>query len=220
MAHRPRRRLLTEQGIDLYRQDFKHGPARLLAAADAPDRQGITEIRHVEGYLAYWDELRRRHPNMLIDSCASGGRRNDLETLRRAVPLLRSDLHPRARGQQGHTYGCAFWYPYFGTGVNSDDPYLSRSALCPTSPAADMRRTDVSYDGVRKRVAEWRATADLLFGDYWPLTPYSLGDDVDRLASSSAGLGCGMVQAFRRAGQHLRNARMPLRGLDRRRGIP
>lgn len=39
---------------------------------------------------------------MLIDSCASGGRRNDLETLRRAVPLLRSDLlAPHAFAQQG-----------------------------------------------------------------------------------------------------------------------
>ena len=58
---------------------------------DAEDRQGITENHLVTGYLAYWDELRRRHPNMLIDTCASGGRRNDIETLRRAVPLLRSD---------------------------------------------------------------------------------------------------------------------------------
>ena len=64
---------------------------------DAEDRQGITEIRHVEGYLAYWDELRRRHPEMLIDTCASGGRRNDLETLRRAVPLLRSDFQAPVR---------------------------------------------------------------------------------------------------------------------------
>ena len=30
---------------------------------DAPDRQGITENHHVTGYLAYWDELRRRHPD-------------------------------------------------------------------------------------------------------------------------------------------------------------
>ena len=52
-------------------------------ANDAPDRQGITEIRHVEGYLAFWDALRARHPGMLIDSCASGGRRDALETIRR-----------------------------------------------------------------------------------------------------------------------------------------
>lgn len=67
-------KLLTEQGIDLYRQDFNMDPLAFWRAADAPDRQGITEIKHVTGLLAYWDELRRRHPNMLIDTCASGGR--------------------------------------------------------------------------------------------------------------------------------------------------
>ena len=83
--------LLTSQQIDVYRQDFNMDPLGHWRGNDAPDRQGITEIRHVEGLLAYWDELHRRHPDMLIDTCASGGRRIDLETLRRAVPLWRSD---------------------------------------------------------------------------------------------------------------------------------
>jgi alpha-galactosidase len=52
--------LLNEQGIDLYRQDFNMDPLNHWRGADAPDRQGITEIKHVTGYLAYWDELRRR----------------------------------------------------------------------------------------------------------------------------------------------------------------
>jgi alpha-galactosidase len=103
--------LLTSQGIDLYRQDFNLDPLAFWKKNDADDRQGITENHHVSGYLAYWDELRQRHPNMLIDSCASGGRRNDLETLRRAVPLLRSDYIMEPVGNQGHTYGFSFWVP-------------------------------------------------------------------------------------------------------------
>jgi alpha-galactosidase len=71
-------KLIVDQGIDLYRQDYNIDPLSIWRAADAPDRQGITENHYVTGYLAYWDELRRRHPNMLIDSCASGGHRNDL----------------------------------------------------------------------------------------------------------------------------------------------
>jgi hypothetical protein len=85
-------RTLTEQGIDLYRQDHNIAPLDLWRKNDAADRQGVTENFCVQGYLAFWDALRQRHPGMLIDSCASGGRRNDLETLRRAVPLLQSDL--------------------------------------------------------------------------------------------------------------------------------
>lgn len=110
-------RLITEQGIDLYRQDFNMDPLALWQQNDAADRQGITENHHVTGYLAYWDELRRRHPNMLIDSCASGGRRNDLETMRRAVPLLRSDYIMEPVGNQGHTYGLSLWLPFQGTGT-------------------------------------------------------------------------------------------------------
>ena len=84
---------------------------------DTEDRQGITEIKHVTGYLAYWDELRRRHPDMLIDSCASGGRRNDLETMRRAVPLWRSDYAFEPVGHQCMTYGISLWLPFHGTGT-------------------------------------------------------------------------------------------------------
>ena len=43
----------------------------LEAVLDDIRRQGITEIRHVEGYFAYWDGLIADHPGMLIDSCAS-----------------------------------------------------------------------------------------------------------------------------------------------------
>jgi hypothetical protein len=79
-------KLIKEEGIDLYRQDFNIDPLGYWQKNDTQDRQGITENKYVSGYLAYWDELKKRNPGMLIDSCASGGRRNDLETMRRAVP--------------------------------------------------------------------------------------------------------------------------------------
>lgn len=133
--------LLKSESIDLYRQDFNMDPLDFWRKADAPDRQGITEIRHVEGYLAYWDELLRRHPGMLIDTCASGGRRNDLETLRRAVPLLRSDYILEPVGNQNHTYGISMWIPFYGTGVNQFEAYGFRSCMCPSLTACyDMRR--------------------------------------------------------------------------------
>ncbi len=209
-------RLLTEQGIDLYRQDFNMDPLEHWRKNDAPDRQGITEIRHVTGYLAYWDELRRRHPDMLIDSCASGGRRNDLETLRRAVPLLRSDYIIEPVGNQGHTYGIAFWMPYYGTGSGAIDAYMLRSVMCPTFIACfDVRRKDLDYNLIRRVLGQWRQVAPYCFGDYYPLTPYSLDAAVwiawqfDR-----PDLGEGMVQAFRRGESVYETARLRLRGLE------
>jgi len=211
-------KLITEQGIDLYRQDFNMDPLDHWQKNDAEDRRGITENHHVTGYLAYWDELRRRHPNMLIDSCASGGRRNDLETLRRAVPLLRSDYIVEPVGNQGHTYGLSFWVPYQGTGTGSGalSPYLLRSTLLTHFTACfDVRRKDLDYDMIRRVLGQWRRYAPCYFGDYYPLTPYSL--DASQWIAWQFDLpekGEGVVQAFRRDKSVYESARFKLAGLD------
>jgi alpha-galactosidase len=207
---------LTEQGIDLYRQDFNMDPLSHWRQSDAPDRQGITEIRHIAGYFAYWDALLQQHPNMLIDSCASGGRRNDLETLRRAVPLLRSDYILEPVGNQCHTYALSFWLPFYGTGTGAIDPYMFRSVICPSFTACfDMRKTDANWNLARKLIGEWRQLAPIMLGDYYPLTPYSLANDAwigwqfDRPEQ-----GDGMVQVFRRGDSIYRQADLKLHNLD------
>jgi alpha-galactosidase len=209
-------RLINEQGIDLYRNDFNIDPLPFWRGNDTEDRQGITEIRYVEGFLAYWDELRRRHPKMLIDTCASGGRRNDMETLRRAVPLLRSDYILEPVSQQLHTYGIAFWIPSFGTGVNSTDPYVFRSQMCPHITACyDMRNRQIDYAQLRRLYRQWRKLAGYYFGDYYPLTPYSTAlTDWMAWQFDRPDIGEGMVQAFRRAESAYESARFKLKGLD------
>ncbi len=209
--------LLESEGIDLYRQDFNMDPLSYWRANDAEDRQGITEIRHVEGYLAYWDELRRRHPNMLIDSCASGGRRNDLETLRRAVPLLRSDYIFEPVGNQAHTYGISFWMPFYGTGAGTVDAYAFRSVMCPSFTACyDMRRDDIGFDELRRLMGQWERVAPvMMMGDYYPLTEYSLANDVwIGWQFDLPDEGRGVIQVFRRADSIYQAAQLPLRGLD------
>ncbi|MHC4401559.1 MAG: alpha-galactosidase [Planctomycetota bacterium] len=52
------------------------------ATQDSPDRRGMSEIRHVEGIRRVEQFVRDRHPNVILESCASGGRRIDLVTLR------------------------------------------------------------------------------------------------------------------------------------------
>jgi alpha-galactosidase len=211
-------KLLTEQGIDLYRQDFNIDPLNFWRKNDTEDRQGITENHHVTGYLAYWDELRRRHPNMLIDSCASGGRRNDLETMRRAVPLLRSDYIMEPVGNQGHTYGLSLWLPFQGTGTGSGaiSPYLLRSTLVTHFTACfDVRRKDLDYGLIRRVLGQWRQYAPYYFGDYYPLTAYSLDQTVWMAWQFDAPeKGAGVIQAFRRGESVYEVARFRLRGLE------
>ena len=209
-------RFLGEQGIDVYRQDFNIDPLPFWRAADAPDRQGITEIRYVTGYLAWWDELLRRRPGLWIDTCASGGRRNDLETLRRAVPLLRSDYYYTPETQQAQTWGIALWMPYFGSGHGGADPYWFRSNIFPATRVGwDTRKKDLDYGLLKRMIAEYHRVEPYLLGDFWPLTRYSLDNDVwmawqfDRPE-----LGEGFVQAFRRPASPYESARFPLHGLD------
>jgi len=209
-------KLLTDQGIDLYRQDFNIDPLWFWRSADKENRQGITENLYVQGYLSYWDELQRRHPGMLIDSCASGGRRNDLETLRRAVPLIRSDYIFEEIGQQCHNYVLSMWWPYQGTGTIHINPYHFWSTAAPhITPCWDMRDKDLDYEKLRTWLKQWRQIGRYYYGDYYPLTPYSLEKDVwiAWQFCSPDGSG-GMLQAFRRPDSYTLTAQFPLHGLD------
>jgi alpha-galactosidase len=211
-------KLITDQRIDFYRQDFNIDPLGYWRGSDAEDRQGITEIRHVEGYLAYWDELQRRHPGMPIDSCASGGRRNDLETLRRAVPLLRSDWYAAPAGQQCQTYGLSLWFPFNGTGVISQKGiYWMRSSMVaeftfgPDAAGADV----IDFAQLRQCMDDWRLLADCFFGDFHPLTPYSLAEDQWMAWQyHQSELDKGTIQVFRRGESVYEAARLRLRGLE------
>ncbi len=212
-------KMIVEQGIDLYRQDFNMDPLNFWRSNDAPDRQGITEIRYVTGYLAYWDELRRRHPDMLLDSCASGGRRNDIDSLRRAVPLTRSDylLEPvEPISQQMQTLGMAQWIPFFGTGTGGVDPYVFRSQMTPGLITSwDLRRKDSDTGEMRKLVNQWRSLSPNYYGDFYPLTSYSLANDVwAAMQFDRPEVGDGFVEVFRHSRSPYQTARIKLQGLD------
>jgi len=209
-------KLITAQGIDLNRPDFHLDPLDLWRQNDAADRQGITENHHITGYLAYWDELLRRHPGLLIDSCASGGRRNDLETMRRSVPLWRTDFRLDPVGTQCHSYGISFWLPLSGTGTGTYAAYDFRSNMVPLLNCIwDVRVKDADYDLMRRLCDQFRQVANCYLGDYYPLTPYSLettswmGWQFDR-----PDLGTGMVQVFRRSESIYKAADLRLCGLD------
>ncbi len=213
--------------LDVFRQDFNMDPLDYWNSKDVPGRIGMTQVKHVTGHLAFWDELRKRHPHLWIDSCASGGRRNDLETMRRSIPLLRSDYQFEPTGNQCHTYGISLWLPYYGTGVgpqNTNDgawgsgQYVVRSSLAPSYASSVDTGTATEEDWALLRTMNEefvRIQDDLLYSDFYPLTDYSLEDDVwmafqfDRPA-----VGSGAVLVFRRRDAQAATMRFFLHGLD------
>jgi alpha-galactosidase len=153
---------------------------------------------------------------MFIDSCASGGRRNDLETMRRAIPLWRTDYRCEPVGTQCCTFGISLWIPFSGTGAADADAYTFRSNMAPfTNCLFDVRDPRLDYELLRKLTAQWLSIARCYTGDFWPLTPYSteggawMGWQFDR-----PDLGEGFIQVFRRADSVYESARLKLRGLD------
>ncbi len=213
--------------LDVFRQDFNMDPLDYWNAKDVPGRTGMTQVKHVSGHLAFWDELRKRHPHLWIDSCASGGRRNDLETMRRSVPLLRSDYQFEPTGNQCQTYGISLWLPYYGTGVGPQTTndgawgpgqYVVRSSLAPSYESSVDAGTASEKDWALLRTMNeefLRIKDDLLYSDFYPLTEFSLEDDVwmafqfDRPAA-----GSGVVLAFRRPHARATSMRLILHGLD------
>ena len=211
--------LIKSQGIDWYREDMNIDPLDQWRRNDAPDRQGMTENLYVQGHLTFWDELRRRHPGLRIDSCASGGRRNDLETMRRAVPLLRSDLAVvhnmpgRVEGSQGHTYALSFWLPFQGTGCFHYEPYAYRSFYLPSFGMGELTAANTAAQ--QKAYGECRRVGPLMLADYYPLTTYSLLlDQWIAWQFNRPEQGDGVVQAFRRLNCSEAALALRLRGLD------
>jgi alpha-galactosidase len=193
--------MIKDEGISLYRQDFNIDPLPFWRATDESDRQGITEIRYTEGLYAFWDELLKRHPSLVIDNCASGGRRIDLETCSRSLPLWRTDYqYFEPNGSQCHTYGINFYLPTSSTGIGSPDTYAFRSAINTGAVLGwNLYLPDFPVERARKLIAEFYHIRPLFYGDFYPLTKHSVDDNVWMAYQfHREDMKQGMVLAFRR----------------------
>ncbi len=177
----------------------------------------MREIRYVTGLYYLFDTLRREHPGVLLDNCASGGRRIDFEMLRRALVLTRSDYLWDPNGQQCHSFGLARWVPITGIGAVSLDVYSVRSGLGNHFLlAADYGSRDPSVWGAVSRVADdFHELRRYFTGDFYPLGPYSTsGDAWMGWQFHRDDLGEGLVQVFRRQDCPDEARTFRLQGLD------
>ena len=200
--------LIEEGRVTCYRQDFNDlRVPDIYAKADAPDRIGMTEIGHITGLYAFWDELLARHPGLIIDNCAGGGQRIDLETISRSVPLWRSDVQcfpfsPVA--MQTQTQGLAPWVPLSAAVCESPTAYAMRSALGPGvvthwSSQALESGVDLPIERIRCLMGEALAMRKYFYGDFYALLSFSLAADAwAAWQFDRPDLGEGMVVAFRR----------------------
>ena len=140
---------IRENKVGLYRQDFNFAPFSLWQKADkayAGGRKGITENHYVTNLYRYLDRLLEVNPGLIIDNCASGGKRLDLEMSRRSIPLWRNDYNcANEKGEvksdvleatQVNTYGLSFWQPLYGTAAFPTGEYADRTNILPCAQRA------------------------------------------------------------------------------------
>jgi alpha-galactosidase len=83
-------KLLAENHIEFIKWDMNRSASE-PGWSDAPGDQRELWVRYVRGVYHVWGELRRRHPQVIFQSCASGGGRTDYGILRFADQVWTSD---------------------------------------------------------------------------------------------------------------------------------
>ena len=198
-----------EWGFDVYREDFGTG----IPPEEGPERMGIAEMKHIEGFYWFWSELKRRNPGLLIDNCSGGGRRIDIETARLAYCLWRSDFNDVGQGMKDQAHwpmmgranqvmvtGLSLYYPLHTGPVWDMRPYNFRSAMSPGIVIyTDLESEEFSTDSARKGIAELKQLRPYFLGDIYPLLPLTTSQqDWYAYQLDRGDLGEGCVLVFRR----------------------
>ncbi|OHB45570.1 MAG: hypothetical protein A2Y13_10520 [Planctomycetes bacterium GWC2_45_44] len=184
-------RCIKKWQVDVYRQDFNIEPLRFWKANDTDDRQGVTEMKYIEGLYIFWSDLLKNNPGLTIDNCASGGRRIDIETCSMSYPLWRCDrddiageLKVEANGplmamsEQVMFSGLALYVPFQGGQTWDMHPYTFRSAMAsgivlPGNIMPDNFPSELARAGIE----ELKGLRPFFEGDIYPLMKLTIDQD-------------------------------------------
>ncbi len=161
---------MKENGVTVYRQDFNFAPYEYWQKADQEyygGRTGICENHYVTNLYRFLNYLTVNIPGLIIDNCASGGKRLDLEMTYRSIPFWRSDYNCAVHSDlfeatQSQTYGISFWLPISGTALNMTSEYSARSAVMP------LMLMDF-YANYSEFFNLFHTQRELMTGNYYPL---------------------------------------------------
>jgi alpha-galactosidase len=217
--------------ITCMRFDYNIDPLGYWQFIDSknPDRIGIAEIRYIEGLYRMWDDIRKANPKLYIDNCASGGRRIDLETMSRSIPLWRSDntcdmldhkaetVQLAAIKNQVMSAGLNRYVPLSTVGQMGATPYLFRSGFNGgIAFAEDIRPADYPRDLLKQGIAEGKRIRKYYFGNFYPLTTVTTSPkDWCVMQYHRQREQDGMIVAFRRPESSDADLQLELREIDK-----
>ncbi len=209
---------IRDAGVDIYRQDFNEYPAYFWQTGEAADQVGLREVRYINGLYNFLDELIRQNPGLIIDSCASGGRRLDFEMMRRSVSLWRSDScwddAAAPRNMQAMTHGLSHWLPLHGLGAVATDDASLRSGMGACASFAINYRAPQAVESLRQHLDRYLPLRALFTADFYPLTLWS-DNPAEWLAFQfhDPTKAAGVVQAFCGPSGSAAPLRLKFRGL-------
>lgn len=198
-------KVLRENRVEMYREDNNSDPALLwkhLDKAEGENRQGITECKMIDGHYRMWDAIISCTLSYggcgFIDSCASGGGRNDIESMRRGVPLLRSDSDRESTALRlSMTTAFNKWIPFCGAitkekawqldAKGRSDVYTWRASYLPVLNVDSQFVQDPGQDFsvLRAGLEEWKKLNRYLLKDFYILTPWRNKDQKDGFTAYS-----------------------------------
>lgn len=228
---------LKASGAHVYREDFNMDPAIFFSVGDGyqgDGRKGITENLYYQGHYKLWDAIieycAENGKSTYVDSCASGGGRNDLESMRRGVPFLRSDSDRTTIALRlAMTTTLVKWLPFTGAmakeansqlGDGVMDEYVLRATYLPAvayAGAFSRQEDQIDWATFRKSQAEYEIVSQYFYKDFYVLTPYrGVGNNTQWTAYQyfDAEKSEGVVQAFRPDDCSDKQFTVQLRGLD------
>ena len=219
-------RMMDENNVDMYREDNNSDPAFAWAELDRRDnerlglpRRGINENKCINGHYELWHEItthgKSRDKCAFVDSCASGGGRNDILSLRYGVPMMRSDFDRTTSSMRlSQTTTFCRWVPFHGSNTKETEtqlepskgagssPYVARASYLPiyNYGEAFTHNPALDYDLMRRNLNEWKSIRHLLIRDFYVLTPWHQNKDRTgwtALAYDAPDLGESVLMAFR-----------------------
>lgn len=188
--------------IDIYRQDCNLYPSYFWGNPLTADGSASSEVEYVTGLYDFLDDLQERFPKLIIDGCASGGRRIDFEMMKRTVLLWRSDCTwgdvSSPRNMQAMTHGLSHWLPLHGLGAVGTDDISLRSGMGYCASYAIAYRSEADTQRLKKHLQRFLPVRHLFAADFYPLTAWS-SDPAEWLAFQfhDTEAGSGIVQVFR-----------------------
>lgn len=198
-------KVLRENKVEIYREDNNSDPASLWKYLDGKEgegRTGITECRFIDGHYRMWDDIiactKSFGGSGFVDSCASGGGRNDLESMRRGVPILRSDSD-RTTTSLRLSMTTAFnrWIPFCGANTREkvgqldptgkSDVYTWRASYLPALNVDSQFVYDPTQDFsiLTFGLNEWKKVNPYLLKEFYVMTPWHKEEERDGFTAYS-----------------------------------